>query len=73
MFRKLDSGSALQLLAQGKEQEDFFATPSSILFGGLFDAAARAGGQIFDLGRAVAGKKKVQAGQSITTKGILGE
>jgi len=57
----------------GGKQEDFFATPSSILFGGLFDAAARAGGQIFDLGRAVAGKKKVQAGQSITTKGILGD
>ncbi len=60
-------------LAQGKEQEEFFATPSSVIIGGGIDAVTRLGGQIFDFGRQVAGKKKVEAGQSITTFGIAGD
>ncbi len=58
-------------IAQGKEQEEFFATPSSVIIGGAIDSVSRLGGQIFDFGRSVAGKKKVEPGQSITTFGGL--
>ena len=60
-------------LATGGEQEDFFVTPSSIFFDSSFKAIQKFGGEIFDLGRQAAGKKKVEAGQSITTFGIAGD
>ncbi len=64
-------------LAQGKEQEEFFATPSAILFGGAIDAGTSffgdIGGAIFDIGRQAAGKKKVEIGQSVTSFGIAGD
>jgi hypothetical protein len=55
----------------GGKQEEFFATPSSIFFDSTFSAINKLGGEIFDLGRQAAGKKKVEAGQSITTFGGL--
>jgi len=57
----------------GGKQEEFFATPSSIFFDSTFSAINKLGGEIFDLGRQAAGKKRVEAGQSITTFGIAGD
>lgn len=55
----------------GGKQEEFFATPSSIFFDSTFSAINKLGGEIFDLGRQAAGKKRAEAGQSITTFGGL--
>lgn len=57
----------------GGEQEELFATPSAILGEGLFSAVGSLGGQIFDLGRQAAGKKKAEAGEQIKTFGIAGD
>jgi len=64
-------------IATGKEQEAEFATPSSLVFGGIFAAgsslASDIGTTFFDLGRQVAGKAPVPAGKSVETIGILGD
>ena len=64
-------------LATGKEQEESYATPSGILFGGLFEAgkvvAEDVGSSVFNIGRIVAGKTPIEAGQKVQTIGIAGD
>lgn len=61
----------------GKEQEEQYATPLAVAFGGLFEAgsiiASDIGGSVFDFGRQVARKAPVEVGQSVTTFGIGGD